>query len=367
MKRLSLAIALGLTTGLAHAEHGVPAEYNYIGIHATQHWFDIGGHVPNPDLDDELLPGLQAGMRTSESLSWQLWGESADIDFEDGDGDFSLDQYFISGRHHYHDNEIAGFEPYAGLTLGHKDFDGDTQTVFGPEMGLQRAVSERFILDLGVRPTYSFDDERWDGQLYAGINLVLGKAESQAAAQSARDTAQDAVVAAEEAVQEAASTAVAPMMDSDGDGISDADDQCPDTAAGARVDDKGCHILLEHSVSETLNVQFETGGSAVKESSIGDIERIANVMVEYPETSLVIEGHTDSVGAADFNRRLSQQRADAVKAVLIERFGIDGDRISAIGKGEDEPVADNATAEGRAQNRRVETEISASRSEIEQR
>jgi OOP family OmpA-OmpF porin len=366
MKRLSLVIALATAGAVAHAEHGVPEKYGYVGIHATQHWFDIGGHVPNPDLDDTLLPGLQAGYRANEAFSLQLWGESEDIDFERGRGEVELEQYFASARFHMHDSEVIGFEPYAGVALGHKVFDStgggeDPATVAGPEVGLQRAIAKRLILDLGVRPTYSFDDERWDGQLYAGINLVFGQAEAQAA----RETVQEQAAAVTEEARETVRETRDSLLDSDGDGIPDNQDQCPDTTAGAKVDDTGCHVMLEHSVNETLNVQFETGGARVKESSIADIERIATVMVEYPETSLVIEGHTDSVGNADFNRRLSQQRADAVKAVLVDRFGIDADRIEAVGKGEDEPVADNGTAEGRAKNRRVETEISASRTEAQ--
>ena len=363
MKRLSLAIALSALTVPALAEHGVPEEYGYVGIHATQHWFDIGGHVANPDFDDTQLFGVQAGLRMNEALSLQLWLETGDLDFESSTQEADLDQLFATVRWHYHDNELLGFEPYTGFTVGRKRIElagsSDAEaTLAGPEMGLQRAISQRLVLDLGVRPTYSFDDERWDGQLYAGLNLVFGKTTVREQAEQVKE---DTTAKAKQAVQ----AATAPL-DSDGDGVIDANDQCPDTPAGAKVDENGCPMMLERSVSETLNVQFETGGAQVKESSMADIERIAKVMVEYPETSLVIEGHTDSVGNADFNRRLSQQRADAVKAVLVERFEINADRIDAVGKGEDEPVADNGTAEGRAKNRRVETEISASRTEMQQ-
>lgn len=370
MKRFSLILAISAASAPAVAEHGVPAEYGYVGIHATQHFFDIGGHVANPDFEDAELFGLQAGWRLSETFSVQLWGETGDLDFEQGSGSAGLDQLFATARWHYREHELIGFEPYSGFTLGHKfiDLGGDNNneaTMVGFEMGLQRAITPRLILDLGTRPTYSTDDERWDGNVYAGLNLVFGAADVKDAADNARDQARDQAEEKVEEAQQAVASAAAGVLDSDGDGVADSADKCPDTTAGAKVDETGCHVLLEHSVNETLNVQFETGGSRVKEESIADIERIAKVMVEYPETSLTIEGHTDSQGSAEFNRRLSQQRADAVKAVLVDRFDIDAARIEAIGKGEDEPVADNGTAEGRAKNRRVETEISASRTEAQ--
>ena len=361
MKRLCLPVALAALTVPALAEHGVPEEYGYVGIHATQHWFDIGGHVPNPDFDETQLFGAQAGSRLNESLSLQLWLETGEIEFEGSSGEADLDQAFASVRWHYHDSELAGFEPYTGFALGHKSFEltggDDDATVAGPELGLQRALTDRLILDLGARPTYSFDDERWDGQVYAGLNLVFGKTQAQARVQEASQTASDKA-------EETVAAATATVTDSDGDGVADASDKCPETAEGAKVDADGCHIMLKESIRETLDVKFDTGGATVSESSMDELERVANGMREYPETRLVIEGHTDSVGAADFNRQLSQRRADAVKAVLVQRFGIAADRIDAVGKGEDAPIADNGTAEGRAKNRRVEAELQASRERV---
>jgi len=89
--------------------------------------------------------------------------------------------------------------------------------------------------------------------------------------------------------------------------------------------------------------------------------------VEYPESQLMLEGHTDSIGRATYNQALSQARASAVKRVLIDRFRIDASRIDSIGLGESQPVADNATEAGRARNRRVEAIIEASRQVMEQK
>ncbi len=82
-------------------------------------------------------------------------------------------------------------------------------------------------------------------------------------------------------------------------------------------------------------------------------------MNKYPQTSTVIEGHTDSVGSARYNAGLSQRRADSVKNYLVENFSISPDRLATKGYGEEKPVASNDTAEGRAQNRRIEATFNA--------
>lgn len=362
MKRLSMAIVLAVACAQAQADHHMPDQYRYVGVHATHHRFDLVDHIDNLDLESGVLPGLQLGSRITENFSLQLWGESGDLDLKDDAGDIPMDQYFISARYHYHDASLLGFEPYLGFALGHKELDSDSSTQLGAEFGVQRGLTDRLVLDLGMRPSVSPDDETMDSNVYAAINLVIGRA-SRRRAEPEPEPIPEPIV---EPVEEEVPPPVV-VVDTDGDGVEDGADQCPDTMAGALVDEQGCHLTLERSVNETLNVQFESGGASVKASSISDIERIAKVMTEYPQTALVIEGHTDSVGSADANLRLSQQRADAVKAVLVEHFNIDASRIAAVGRGEYEPVADNDTPEGRAQNRRVETEISASRTEIQTR
>ena len=82
-------------------------------------------------------------------------------------------------------------------------------------------------------------------------------------------------------------------------------------------------------------------------------------MREYPQTSVVIEGHTDDRGQASYNQQLSEKRARNVAATLVNRFGVATDRVTSVGYGEARPTASNASAEGRAANRRVVAVISA--------
>lgn len=365
MKKLLLAASITALSASAIAEHNVPANYGYFGLHLSQHYFDLGGHIAPPDFDEGLMPGAQFGFRFKDQWSIQGWWSEADMDFEAGGGDAEFTHYFISARHHYQDSDFFGFEPYSGAAVGQLEIDGNEETLGAFEVGLQRGLSNTFVLDLGVRPSYSFDNERWDGEIYAALNFVFGSAGSDSSDNSSRQPAEVVERTAEQTEQKAsqmaeqAKSAVVAVVDSDGDGVADPLDKCADTSAGAKVDESGCNVVLTEDIRETLYVQFSTGGSTVAEASMADIGRVAERMREFPDVQLLLEGHTDSSGGADLNRRLSQQRAEAVKQVLVDRFSIDGSRIEAVGRGEDAPAFSNDTAEGRAKNRRVEAVLKA--------
>lgn len=140
------------------------------------------------------------------------------------------------------------------------------------------------------------------------------------------------------------------LPDQDADKVSDANDLCPNSPSGTKVDILGCEprqpITLE-------GLQFKTGSARFDEKSLGILEKLAVLLKQTPELNLEIAGHTDNVGDRERNITLSNRRAEAVKNKLIE-LGIDAGRLTAKGYGPDEPVADNASAEGRATNRRVE-------------
>lgn len=108
-----------------------------------------------------------------------------------------------------------------------------------------------------------------------------------------------------------------------------------------------------------LDVKFDFDKAQVKEESYGDIKNLADFMNQYPQTSTTVEGHTDSVGTDSYNQQLSEKRASAVREVLVNQYGVEGQRVNAAGYGETQPVADNATESGRAINRRVEAQVEA--------
>ncbi|TBV16156.1 OmpA family protein [Stutzerimonas kirkiae] len=114
---------------------------------------------------------------------------------------------------------------------------------------------------------------------------------------------------------------------------------------------------LAEAVRVELDVKFDFDRAVVKPESQADIRNLADFLKAYPQTSTVLEGHTDSVGTDAYNQRLSERRAKAVRDVLVDQFSIDGSRVDSVGYGESRPVADNATEQGRAINRRVEAEV----------
>jgi outer membrane protein OmpA-like peptidoglycan-associated protein len=143
-------------------------------------------------------------------------------------------------------------------------------------------------------------------------------------------------------------------LDSDGDGVTDDKDVCPGTVAGTSVDAKGCPSLFQAGQPLILlGVNFETGKAVLLPESRSILDQVAQSLVENPEVNIEVGGHTDNVGAAAANLRLSEARANAVRDYLIEK-GVEAGRLTARGYGEEKPVADNTTAFGRAANRRVE-------------
>ncbi|PID42029.1 MAG: hypothetical protein CSB48_12235 [Proteobacteria bacterium] len=147
--------------------------------------------------------------------------------------------------------------------------------------------------------------------------------------------------------------------DADGDGVVDSRDDCPDTAAGARVDEHGCALVLTEVVEIDLYVSFGLNSSKLSSSDRKAVADVAAFLKAYPDTQCHLAGYTDSTGPAAYNLVLSKKRAEAVKRYLVEEFGVSADRVSAEGFGESQPVADNSTKAGQAKNRRVTATIKA--------
>lgn len=139
------------------------------------------------------------------------------------------------------------------------------------------------------------------------------------------------------------------MSDGDGDGVPDDIDRCPETFEGVTVNTSGC-AEPQPLVIPRLTFEFDTERLTPGAREV--LDDFGGMLRGQPDLTVEIIGHTDSMGSPDYNQRLSEQRAEAVKQHLVER-GIADERLSASGRGEGQPVASNDTEEGRDANRRV--------------
>lgn len=143
-----------------------------------------------------------------------------------------------------------------------------------------------------------------------------------------------------------------PNNDADGDGVVNNLDQCPATPLGTIVDEVGCPVVEEISLD---GVNFEYKSSNLTMEAKGILDSVVEVL-NNSEVNFTIEGHTDSVASESYNQKLSQSRAESVRAYLMSK-GISADRMTAQGFGESNPIASNDTEDGRADNRRVEFSV----------
>ncbi|MCW3116339.1 MAG: OmpA family protein [Chitinophagaceae bacterium] len=150
-----------------------------------------------------------------------------------------------------------------------------------------------------------------------------------------------------------------PIPDTDNDGVNDEEDKCPNLP-GVK-ENQGCPVIKEEIKKKVelaaRNIYFATGSSKLLAKSNKGLNEVVKVLNDDPGMKLAIDGHTDNTGKAEKNQILSEARAAAVKNYLVSK-GIDQSRLTSAGYGQDQPIADNKTAAGKAKNRRVELKLS---------
>lgn len=151
-----------------------------------------------------------------------------------------------------------------------------------------------------------------------------------------------------------------PVPDTDGDGVNDELDKCP-TIPGTK-ENQGCPVIkkeiIEKIESDAKEIYFETGSYQLEQKSFKPLDDVIKILQNDQNLKIEIEGHTDSVGSAEMNLQLSENRSNAVLDYLKTKGNLDPKRLSAKGFGLTRPVADNKRAKGRALNRRVELKLS---------
>ena len=273
--------------------------------------------------------------------------------------------------------ELGKWEYPSGPTAIGYDTNGNSQELsatnfdLGFTLGFEWFISSHWGLDFGARYHYMFgndkdnigmsEDAMWgptavdantalvDG--FIGLTYYFGSADSDKDGIKNKD---DDCPDDPEDFDGYMDEDGCPDPDNDGDGVLDADDRCPNTPPGQGVDASGCPLIDALPDQVMLReVEFKFNSAELTGASSEVLDKISAALLAYPDEKAEIGGHSDSSGPAEYNKKLSQQRAESVRQYLVLK-GVDAGRLTAVGYGEDKPVADNGTAEGRAQNRRVE-------------
>jgi len=370
MRKLALATAVALsatTMPNAFAEDGT----SHFSITPGIGYYMFDGER---SLDDATLFSGALGYEFNNPWSLELVYLLANSD-SDSSPSVSVDHDQLRLDALYYFNRGAAMQPYLAGGVGQGTFETDIddfdETMVNLGGGFRYFFQDNAAVRTDIRAIYGDEDSTVDVALTLGLNLLFGGGSTtrkveptpEPVAAAPADSDGDGVIDAnDQCPGTPAGTAVDAVgceLDSDGDGVPNANDQCPDTAEGAKVDNVGCYLELLEDKAVKMEVQFANNSDVVREEYMAEVERVATFMREYVNTDVVIEGHTDDSGAAEYNQALSEKRAKAVAAVLVNRFGIDASRVSSVGYGESQPEVDNNTAENRAKNRRVVAVVSA--------
>lgn len=259
----------------------------------------------------------------------------------------------------------SNWRPYVSLGLGAGRFDNGAdfksdETEFNAGFGGYYELTERMFVRGDLR-VMSRSDVDWGPVASFGLAFQLGDITPD----PPKDADEDGVP---DPSDDCPNTPMGSQVnsngcpDSDGDGVYDDSDDCPSTPRGARVDSRGCppppsQVDSEEMMRATAEdahvvILFEYDMHEFSSEYDDDLQKLADLLGEHPQMSVVIEGHTDSRGSESYNLALSERRANQVRDHLIG-LGVNASRISIVAKGESEPRASNDTEQGRALNRRA--------------
>ena len=317
-------------------------------------------------LNDNATYGLNLEYRLTENWAAQAYWAQTETE---GRGDnWGSDRYYDYQQYGfnalYYFMPTSSLQPYVQFGAGNAEYEGlgyrgDNETQLNVGAGVRYFITDALSVNGALIAFHSTDDDLDDGLVQLGVAYSFGgkskKVEPAPAPVAAPvDSDGDGVPDSADKCPGTPAGAVVDAngceLDSDGDGVVDRLDLCPGTPAGVPVDETGCNFK---EVTMKMNILFATSSAEITETYQPEVQKVADFLKKYPKVAIDVEGHTDSTGRAAFNRQLSQKRADSVKAALVTRYGISANRINAVGYGPDKPVADNSTAAGRDQNRRV--------------
>lgn len=251
----------------------------------------------------------------------------------------NVDAYSIGGgfRTHYSDMFIFGVRPAVGLGLVSTYYDSDdlkeskTETAFYAEAVAEKLITDRWAAEIGARGRIEMEDTYSDIQLFVGFNYLFGQKKSAASITKKNDLTHTKI-------PEVNKTPV---------------------IKNKPIRENEPQVIVSVMVVPERSIRFKTGSAELTEdSNLEALKDYADAVRSSNENlNILVEGHTDSTGPAEYNQQLSEQRAMTIKQVFMQEFNVPRNKVEARGLGEQTPIATNETAEGRAQNRRVEIKI----------
>lgn len=334
------------------------------GVTAT---FGFGGMAFDDDrnIDGSVLNNLGFGYRFASPWAVELSYLNADTETEVGNIDVDVRHWRLDGLYHFW--EEGNLSPFVAFGVGRSDIDlplvqdDSRDMMLNAGLGAKWWFHQNSAIRGDLRYFRTMDDADVDTGLFVTFHHNFGDAGSEPApapvagpGDADGDGVTDDIDQCPRTPANASVDSRGCAIDTDKDGVPDYKDACPGTdLAGARIDSRGCYEMLKETVSVKLNVQFDFDSAAARPGHRAEVKRVYDFMRQYPQTKVTIEGHTDSLGSAEYNKNLSQRRANTIANMLTTDFNVDADRVTAVGYGEDRPVASNDTDAGRQENRRV--------------
>lgn len=387
MKKLSMLIAatVGSIAMTAQAQE-TPAYENWVGGFAQYYNADGAKGEPSGGLDDGRGFGGELGFRFDPS--WAVRFELGRVLLDNSNG-FNDDGTQIGADVMYFFEEDAAYL-FSGLR--EQSLDSESYRMLSAGLGKHWELTDNLRLITEIATYYDFGQRYKDYSAKLGLAYVFGNVSSTPTSQpdSDGDGVYDAVDRCPSSPAGTSVDATGCNIDMDGDGVNNAQDQCPSTAAGTSVDARGCAIkdtdndgvvdskdecantpssdkvdalgcsvFEKEEVSVELDILFANNSSVISNADSARIQNFVDFMNRYPNTQAVVEGHSSSVGSAEYNQFLSEKRAKTVRQLLIDDYGIDADRLEAQGFGESQLKDTSNTAEAHRINRRIEVKVTA--------
>jgi len=341
-----------------HSDHDNTNYKKWVGVFGQ--YYHPDGDKPNEIgggfLQDGAAIGGEFGIRFTPRWAMRIEAAKTNVDVENNAfGVGSVDGQKIAADALYFQDDL---QTYLFTGLQHADDDFDDYLAVAAGIGKHWSLSENTRLITEATAYHAFSDSYNDFSVKLGVAYVFGEiAPSYAPAKRASDADRDGVVdSLDNCPNTLAGTSVDTRgcsLDADRDGVADSIDQCLSTPKGDKVNTSGCSVMVAEEIEVRLSALFANNSSVIQNPADVKFAEFADFLKRYPKATGVVEGHTSIVGTAAYNQLLSQKRAEAVKALLISRYGAPADRITALGFGESQPVNLANTPAAHRENRRI--------------